>query len=308
MNHIITASPGTHAIDTSCGDGTRLSDIATAMGIPKAQTWGITGEGRCLDQAKANLGNVLYADVEGIACSPEGASLAIASSGSLAELQTATRLLQTNGVLLVFKREKNIYPILGTFGVDKQAVIKFLTGYYHWIYAVEDMGMIIGLRRDRFHNGYATWKMDTTHSSCLRLYYTKDSQGFKLWERTKPAQEERQQTAMALVETKQQGRGEHVTNSPIMPLSPGHLGMVLASGLLDGLLTLASGETVVVKGISQKEGYKASEEVTDLDDGGTQRKIVYSERAILKIRTINQDGEIVQYETERESDDGRKKQ
>ena len=307
MNHIIQAMPGTHAIDTSCGDGTRLSDIATALGIPRSNTWGVAGEGRCIEQARQNLGSVLYADPEWVACTAGGASLAIASSGSLGELQAATRMLATNGVLLVFKREKNIRPILDSFGVDKQAVIKLLTGYYRWIYCVEDMSMIIGLKREKFSNGHATWRIDQTHSTALRLYYTEESPGFKVFDRIRPSAEEVEKTAVELASVVKSG-GDDVSNSPVVPLSPGHLGMVLASGLLDGLITLASGETVVIKGISQKEGYKASEEVTDLDDGGTQRKIVYSERAILKIRTINQDGEIVQYETERESDDSRKKQ
>lgn len=302
MNHIITAIPEAHAIDVDCGDGTRLADIATALGIPRSRTWGCTGEGRCLEQAKVNLGQVVYADANGLACSPEGASLAIASSGSMASIEAATRALAPNGVLLIFKREKNIYPILGTFGVDKQAVIKYLTGYYQWIYAVNDISMIIGQRRERYSNGHATWRMDETHSTAVPMYFAREARGFKEFGRTRPPAEEVQQAAVELAAMKPVDRGEDKSNGPIMPLSSGHMGMVLASGMLDGLLTLASGEVVVVKGISLKESYKASEEVTDLDENTQQRKTVYSERAILKIRTINQEGKIVQYETERESE------
>ena len=81
--------------------------------------------------------------------------------------------------------------------------------------------------------------------------------------------------------------------SPIMPLSKGHLSLILASGMLDGRVELATG-TVVVKAISTKEDYRKSEQ-TEIHGGIKFSAIVTAERPKLKLRVLSQDGKITEY-------------
>ena len=80
---------------------------------------------------------------------------------------------------------------------------------------------------------------------------------------------------------------------PILPLSTGHLTLCLASVMLDGLVKLDSGP-VVVKAISTKEPYLKSE-TTELQGAVTIRAIVKGERPKLRIRVLDQSGNITEY-------------
>jgi len=80
---------------------------------------------------------------------------------------------------------------------------------------------------------------------------------------------------------------------PILPLSPGHMALILASGLLDGLVELDSGP-VVVKAISSKANYQKSE-TTEIQGTVTMRAIVTGEKPSLKIRVLDQSGKITEY-------------
>lgn len=87
---------------------------------------------------------------------------------------------------------------------------------------------------------------------------------------------------------------------PILPLSPGHLGLALASGLLDGRLTLASGRQAVVRGVSSKEEYEIETDATRENgrDGAkhTTTTTRWGEKAKLVIRVLDQDGNITEYQ------------
>lgn len=87
---------------------------------------------------------------------------------------------------------------------------------------------------------------------------------------------------------------------PILPLSPGHLGLALASGMLDGRLTLANGKTVVVRGVSSKEEYDIEADA-NRENGlhGTKQTTTVTkrgEKAKLVIRVLDQDGNITEYQ------------
>lgn len=81
---------------------------------------------------------------------------------------------------------------------------------------------------------------------------------------------------------------------PIMPLSPGHLGLALASGLLDGSLLLADGRQAVVRGVCDKEEYELSREDKKLGSS-TVTTIKLAEKARLVIRVLDQNGNLEEY-------------
>lgn len=80
---------------------------------------------------------------------------------------------------------------------------------------------------------------------------------------------------------------------PIMPLSKGHLTLVLASGMLDGKLELESGP-VVVKAVSMKEQYQKSQH-SEMRGGITFRAVVTGEKPGLKLRVLDQNGVITEF-------------
>lgn len=80
---------------------------------------------------------------------------------------------------------------------------------------------------------------------------------------------------------------------PIIPLSKGHLALILASGMLDGRVELESGP-VVVKTISAKDEYQKSQSA-EIHGGITFRAVVKGERPSLRIRVLDQSGKITEF-------------
>lgn len=80
--------------------------------------------------------------------------------------------------------------------------------------------------------------------------------------------------------------------SLLLPLSPGHTGLALASGALDGRLILADGRPVVIKGVASKSEYEKSSEPGDKK--GT-RTAVIGEKSVFKIKVLDESGKITTY-------------
>jgi len=79
---------------------------------------------------------------------------------------------------------------------------------------------------------------------------------------------------------------------PILPLGPGHLGLTLASGYLDGYFEPPGYEPHVVRGIAFKEEQVAKIEQTESDDGKVTTTQTIRENIKLKIRAVTADGVI----------------
>jgi predicted RNA methylase len=81
---------------------------------------------------------------------------------------------------------------------------------------------------------------------------------------------------------------------PPLPLDRGHLGLILASGILDGVVESKYGPHVV-RGSSTKVEYynrEASDSTEDPDTGAVTTKDVYSQRMVTIIRCVTADGTI----------------
>lgn len=80
----------------------------------------------------------------------------------------------------------------------------------------------------------------------------------------------------------------------LLPLSHGHMALVLASGMLDGRIVMADGSTVIVKAISGKQQYQKSDAVT-MRSGIVYRAVVNGERPMLRLRVLSADGVITEF-------------
>ena len=83
------------------------------------------------------------------------------------------------------------------------------------------------------------------------------------------------------------------TPRPPLPLDRGHLGLILASGILDGVVESPHGPHVV-RGSSKKVEYynKEASDSTEDENGAVTTKDVYSQRMVTIIRCITADGTI----------------
>ena len=94
-------------------------------------------------------------------------------------------------------------------------------------------------------------------------------------------------------------------NAPPLPLDKGHLGLILASGMLDGVVEGPHG-VHVVRGSSHKVEYHNKEMSTsevNPDSGAVTTKDVFSQRMITVIRVVEQDGKIQTFSNEPDEKD-----
>ena len=80
--------------------------------------------------------------------------------------------------------------------------------------------------------------------------------------------------------------------SPPLPLDKGHLGLILASGMLNGIVAGPHG-VHVVRGSSHKVEYhnrEASTSEENPETGAVTTKDVFSQRMVTVIRCVEQDG------------------
>jgi hypothetical protein len=93
--------------------------------------------------------------------------------------------------------------------------------------------------------------------------------------------------------------------APPLPLDRGHLGLILASGMLDGIVEGPHG-VHVVRGSSHKVEYHNKEQSTSEENpetGAVTTREVYSQRMVTVIRCVEQDGVIVTFSNDTKEQD-----
>jgi predicted RNA methylase len=85
--------------------------------------------------------------------------------------------------------------------------------------------------------------------------------------------------------------------TPPLPLHKGHVALLLASGMLDGLIEPEDGNVHVVRGTARKVGYLSEKSRTeDPDSGAVTEKEVWSQKIVLTVRAVGPDGDIRTFE------------
>lgn len=297
-----------HAIDLSPGDGVRLFTLASHLSIPKHHLWAIAGSSREYELASDKIGHVLKTTPQGLDLPPGAVSIALADIQDQDQLQIATRILIPHGILIAclpdrYNRVHTIGPNWGqyekppTFTI-KPLTIKYLTSNYTRVYLVEDMGLVIGARLPIDDSSRSSWNFHVKKSDDLKDYYQLPaSRGFRTFKRTRPSDEEIERSLSEILKSVAQDAPVATISgrvAPIMPLSTGHMGLVLASGILDGIMTLSDGRTVVIKGLAWKTEYK--KDVLETSKGKNKtRETIYQESVTMKLRCIDSDGVITDY-------------
>jgi predicted RNA methylase len=85
--------------------------------------------------------------------------------------------------------------------------------------------------------------------------------------------------------------------TPPLPLAKGHVALLLASGMLDGLVEPEGEPPHVVRGTARKLDYISERSQTENEvTGATTEKVVWSQRIVLTVRAVGPDGEIKTFE------------
>jgi hypothetical protein len=83
-----------------------------------------------------------------------------------------------------------------------------------------------------------------------------------------------------------------VVQRPPLPLAKGHVGLLLASGILDGLVESTAGAHVV-RGSASKVEYLAETKSTEnAETGAVTEKQIFAQRPVLTLRAIDESGTI----------------
>jgi 16S rRNA G966 N2-methylase RsmD len=84
---------------------------------------------------------------------------------------------------------------------------------------------------------------------------------------------------------------------PPLPLYKGHVALLLASGMLDGVIEPEGEPPHVVRGTARKVDYLADKtEATNPDTGAVTHKEVWSQKIVLTVRAVDATGEIKTFE------------
>lgn len=86
------------------------------------------------------------------------------------------------------------------------------------------------------------------------------------------------------------------TPRPILPLSNGHVSLLLASGQVDGVVRPEGEPAHVVRGVTRKERYVAGTSTEETADGKSRTTVTTREKIVLAVRTVDEHGIIRSYE------------
>lgn len=311
------------AIDPCAGEGLAIRQIAEGLAIPPANVHAIELDAGRAERAKENLpeANVL-GPASFLGTSITGSSFGFAYvnppfddelAGGRREEQTfverATRLLVPKGVLVLvcpttaLSNNSNFQEFLDCHFEDA-ALFRFPDEHRHY----RELVYIATKRRIDVpkHHGYlkslqlysSFRQEDPVVGEEPRTWTLVPSERPKRFLKAEYTEEE----LVEAVEKSPLGRHLEPPSAPPpkrppLPLHKGHVALLLASGMLDGLVEPDDGEPHVVRGTARKIGYLAEKTRTEDDDSGAvTEKQVWSQKIVLSVRAVGRSGQIMTYQ------------
>lgn len=298
----------TFILDPCCGEGRALGQLGELLKVPHEQRYGVELDaGRAATAAE--YGNVLHSSFFGarivpvnafslVWCNPpyEDEIKQADSSGSrqleIAFIQAVARLVTPNGVIIVHCPADRITPQMMTtfYSVAYQPCIVELPA---------DLmpyreALLVGVKRPKPER--ETYLRDLRRVGTMPELVVPVGNPVKKFYQEDPTDEE-------IIESLETASFMRVFTHkvkppklrPVMPLGPGHLGLTLASGLLDGLLQPQGYEPHVVRGIAFKESQIAkTERETNPETGKVTVTETHRENIKLKLRILTSSGAMIE--------------
>jgi hypothetical protein len=292
-------------LDPCCGKGEAIRQLASELGAAKDQVYAIELDEKRAATTHDNLaGGHVLAPASFLGCAASAGTFSYAwvnppfddecGGGGRVEaafLRRVTMWLVPKGVLQL------ICPARVAKGHE---VTDFMLQWYDRItvnpfpaaHRKFDEVVVTAQRRGKPQSSAGLYWYEQAKEE-VQLYELRPSLGPKRFEKTAFTDEElleavRTSPLRKFLETpKDLGVVE-----PPLPLSTGHIALLLASGKLDGAVYPKGEPPHVVRGTASKQKYQSDQQVTEMADGGNKTTTVYSEKIVLTIRAVGSDGEI----------------
>lgn len=297
-------------LDPCCGDGRALMYLSKYTGVPRENTYGIELDDKRAETANDYAGNVLKASFFGTRIIPSGGFSLIwcnppyedeakqednAEHNRQLEIAFVNRAawhLVPGGVMMLhMPLDRITRPVMSAFytTMDNCFIHELPADCRPYREAV-----VVGIKRkknvaahyvDKFATRSTPPELVVPNGEVIRKFYQDEPTNAEL--------EASLSAAPFLSIFRRVPRATKMR--PVMPLGAGHIGLTLASGLLDGYLEPAGWEPHVVRGVAYKEPELAKDETTvDDETGKTTNTKTYRENIKLKIRAVTSSGDIVE--------------
>jgi predicted RNA methylase len=303
-------------LDPCCGEGEAVNALAQAMGVPQSNVWGVELEENRAATATANLPDAhIIGPADYIATSTQYGSFSVvwcnppfddeAGGGNRVEHSFLTRSLSLagSGGIIVFICPEGIVK-----GGYESCVVSLLE-------RCEDLRMfefpaehrkfkevcIIGKVRPnwiKLDDAYSAWRSVTSPRNQNQTWLAPARRGPRYFEKTGYTDQEfkRAIAASPLWDITASTKSQKLDRPPL-PVAKGHLALLLASGMLNGVVRKDGEPPHVVRGTAQK--IKLEPEVEDkVDASGKQTGTVTTIREAIKltVRAVDHRGKIKNFE------------
>lgn len=305
----LTNPEKTTILDPCCGMGDALGRFGENLNIPKENRYGIELDENRAEQATPH-GNILHASFFGTRIvSVRSLSLAWVNPPYENEIKQhpndKAKPLEVSFIEHVADYVENDGIIILHCPLDRiTSVVEhafFLVCHDCTLVTLPQNlrpyreALLIGKKR-AIVSTYALTR-DIRHSSEIPKLTLPEGKRFKVFEQREPTNEEvvASLNKAGFMKVFRQKKVKPVLE-PVLPLGPGHLGLVLASGLIDGQFEPQGAEPHVVRGVAYKKNIKVKDEVEVNEDGKRTETVVWRENISLKIRALTADGTITNIE------------
>lgn len=297
-------------LDPCCGEGRALEYLATRLGVPRENTFGVELDDKRAEDSKQCVGTVLNASFFGTRIIPyDGFSLAWVNPPYEDEAKQADNSDHNRQLEVAFINRAAYHLVPGGVMLLHMPIDRITRSVMAAFYTLMDNcfihelpdhcrpyreAVVVGVRRKKSVASHYVDKFATR--ACPPELVIPNGDVIRKFYQDEPTDKELEASLSAAPFLSIFRRVPRATKMrPVMPLGAGHIGLTLASGLLDGYLEPAGWEPHVVRGVAYKEPELAKDETTvDEETGKTTNTKTYRENIKLKIRAVTSSGDIVE--------------
>lgn len=311
----------TCVIDPCCGAGEAISTLTTELGIPSTRTYAIELEPGRASEAKFALPGahvVGPASFFGTAISSKSFGLVWLnppfdyeiggydeneglSRTETAFLDKATNLLREDGILILICPEnvaalEEVHARFASW-FDNFSVTPFPAAHRPF----REVAVIGIKRRDKRYYAWGdTWSQNLI-SPRIGQYVIPPSTGPLTFKKIILTDDEIH-AGLAASPLMRHLQPSTVRSLPSPPMSPksGHVALMLASGHLNGVVEPPGEPPHLVRGTARKITYISSHETDEDGEGRERDTTVYSQKIVIVVRTVDQDGNIQTFNSDPE--------
>ncbi len=299
----VPAPEKTYLLDPCCGKGEAIQSFTQTLGVPTENSYGVELDTGRAESAAERVGNVLNASFFATRIVPIGSFSMVwlnppydnefkqddfAGKLEAAFFKEAVRFVQDDGIVI-------LHMPTNRMGMD---IYYAMHVYLHDVSHVKlpadcspyGESLLIGRKLKKPIRPYHYSPQELTE---MPAWVVPAGEPIRTFQKTAPTDADIDKALLQATWRKVFFEKKKLsTLRPLLPMGAGHLGLTLASGLLDGYFAPDGWEPHVVRGISTKETQLAKTETEISDTGKETTTQTFKENFKLKVRAITADGNI----------------